>query len=266
MLQLTLDRIKKLIPAEHILTIVNKDHLHFAAQDLSTQPQDTIIVQPYCRETASGILLSVLHAYMRDPNAFVAIFPSDHFIVEEDIFMEHIASGFIFAKQCPQYLVILGIAPEYPDVEYGWIEKGDVIFRHKNREIYRVRRFCEKPSGLNAFTLHREGCLWNTFVMIGSAITLLNLFRSQLPELYFSFQGIVPHLRTASEESVLQDIFLSLPALNFSHTVLEKVPDHMCVIQLDGVYWSDWGNERRIRYDAEKLNIELISSPRSSSY
>ncbi len=62
MLRLTVDRVKKLIPAEHILTIVNKNHLHFAEKELSAQPRDTIIVQPFCRETASGILLPLLHA------------------------------------------------------------------------------------------------------------------------------------------------------------------------------------------------------------
>ncbi len=35
---------------------------------------------------------------MRDHAAFVAVFPSDHFIVEEDVFMEHVEAGYIFPK------------------------------------------------------------------------------------------------------------------------------------------------------------------------
>ena len=46
----------------------------------------------------------------------------------------------------------------------------------------RVNRFWEKPSLSKARDLMNRGCLWNTFVTVGRASTLLALLRSQIPD------------------------------------------------------------------------------------
>ncbi len=70
----------------------------------------------------------------------------------------------------------------------------------------------------------------------------------------------MPLLQTPAEELALQNVFSSLHVINFSTLVLEKATHHLCVLQVQGVYWSEWGSEKRILYDAEKLNIDLLSS------
>src|ERR1041385_844288 len=98
MLRHTVDRVQWLLPRERLLTIINCHHLKYAEEHLSDQLPQNIIVQPYCRETAAGILLPLLHIVHRDPEAVVGLFPSDHFIVEERSFMEFVSRAFEFAR------------------------------------------------------------------------------------------------------------------------------------------------------------------------
>ncbi|MGE5811575.1 MAG: hypothetical protein ACM339_08735 [Ignavibacteria bacterium] len=48
--------------------------------------------------------------------------------------------------------------------------------------------------------------------------------------------------------------------MNFASSVLEKIPDCLCVMEVSDVYWSDWGEEQRIRNDIEYLDLKLIDS------
>jgi mannose-1-phosphate guanylyltransferase len=84
MLRRTIRRAERIISPERLLTVVINPHLPYVKQQLCDRPSETIIVQPCNRETAPGILLPLLHVYQRDPQAIVAILPSDHFILEEE--------------------------------------------------------------------------------------------------------------------------------------------------------------------------------------
>ena len=95
MLEHTVDRAEKLIPQQQIVTVVSKHHLRFAAvqRQLARQLPTNIILQPENKETLPGILLPLMHVYKRCPKGIVALFPSDHFILEEDRFMYHVAQA-----------------------------------------------------------------------------------------------------------------------------------------------------------------------------
>jgi mannose-1-phosphate guanylyltransferase len=42
------------------------------------------------RGTTAGVLFPAHWVFRRDPDATVAVFPSDHFVLEEATFMEHV--------------------------------------------------------------------------------------------------------------------------------------------------------------------------------
>ena len=121
MLEHTLDRIKLLIPFQQILTIINSDHQEFIQKQLVNQPLETIIVQSCRRDTAMGILLPLLHIHKQDPQAHVAIFPSDQFILEEKKFMQYVSHAFDFSHNHQELIVLLGISSFQVEPEYGWI-------------------------------------------------------------------------------------------------------------------------------------------------
>jgi len=257
MLQHTLDRVKLLIPFQQILTIINHDHQEFVQEQLDGQPLETIIVQPHGRDTAIGILLPLLRLYHQDPQAHVAIFPSDQFISEENIFMEYVAHAFRFISNNTNSIVLLGIQPSKVEMEYGWIEKGKVIDNTGKMKIHQVSRFWEKPDRSTAEALFEKGCLWNTLVMVGAVSTLLLQFQKIIPGVFDQLYDTISLYKPLEREAILSEIYPSLPSMSFSKAILEKCTDELCVLGISDIYWSDWGNEFRILGDVERLNLKL---------
>src|SRR5205807_2156771 len=112
MLRNTLERAREILPPSRILTIINKKHIDFAREDLADQPAENIIVQPANCETGPGILYPLLHVYHRDPESVVALFPSDHFVREDRLFMAYVEDAAKFVGLHPDLLVVLGIEPD----------------------------------------------------------------------------------------------------------------------------------------------------------
>jgi len=129
MLEHTLHRAEKLIPAQKLLIVIAKEHLQFdeVRRQIASRPRECIIIQPQNKDTGAGILLPLMHLHKRDPTAIVTVFPSDHFILEEDLFMRHVERAFRIVESDGARIVLLGTEPNEPDPEYGYILYGGRI-------------------------------------------------------------------------------------------------------------------------------------------
>lgn len=255
MLRHTLLRAERIIPPEHLLTVVIEPHLRYVGEELYDRPSETIVVQPSNRETAPGILLPLLHIHQRDALAIVAILPSDHFILEEEPFMAAVENAAAFVSNHPEYPVLLGVEPRAPEVEYGWIELGKVIGQHRDSEVYQVGCFWEKPSLEEAGVLYLKGCLWNTMVVVARATALLELFERLTPTLMNRFEPIRGILSSPEGAVALQKVYAELPPVNFSQAVLVPTPHRLGVVRVRGVYWSDWGDPTRLQQDFARFGL-----------
>ncbi len=252
MLRHTIDRAERVVVPHRLLIIVNRPHLPYAQEEFRDRPLGTIIIQPCNRETVAGILLPLLHIYHRDPAAVVCIFPSDHFILEEDRFIDYVKSAALVTG-CHGLHVLLGADPDRPEAGYGWIEVGENIGLQQGEELYRVRKFVEKPNIEVSEALYLKRCLWNTLVLVGRVETLLELFQELIPEVFGPFQRIRRALGSAREEEAVREVYARLPTENFSRAILQRSPQHLGVLRMEGVYWSDWGEEERIQSDLARF-------------
>lgn len=246
MLQHTVDRLTPLIPPDRILTVITRHHLERVRELLQGWSANRLIIQPENRDTAPGILLPLLRIHALNPGATVAIFPSDHFILEETVFMEHVLRAVEFLEGHENLLVLIGVAADRPDTGYGWIEPGQQIRQRSGFGLFRVRRFWEKPDPSSARQLYLQGCLWNSLVVVSRLCVFLRLIRETLPEIWDRFQGIRQTLGSAREAKALKSVYRGMPAVNLSCGLLEKIPDRLGVVPVKGVLWSDWGEEERI--------------------
>ncbi|MBM4260285.1 MAG: hypothetical protein FJ143_08230 [Deltaproteobacteria bacterium] len=115
------------IEREQTLYVVNQQHEAYYSQIFSGESMDNLVVQPRNRGTAPAILYSLLRIAAKDPKAVVAFFPSDHYISDNQKFMAHIRTGLNTVRRREDLVVLLGLEPESPEVEYGWIEPAHVI-------------------------------------------------------------------------------------------------------------------------------------------
>ena len=242
----------ELAPAR-TLYVVNRAHENYYTPILSCKASENLVVQPRNRGTAPAILYSLLRIAARDPKAIVAFFPSDHYISDNDKFMAQIRTALDTAHKRPDLALLLGLEPESPEVEYGWIEPGRPIPGQK--KIFGVRRFWEKPNKMLAQVLQLRGCLWNSFVMIASVQALLEIIESAIPALYHCFAGVAPHFGGASESTAIDGLYAKMSEVNFSHQVLALKPERLAVLKVTGVRWNDLGEPKRVMASLEMAGV-----------
>jgi len=253
LLEETRDRTALELPPERTLYVFNRAHENFYRPVLINKPTDDLVVQPGNRGTAPAILYSLLRIAARAPRAIVAFFPSDHYISDNAKFMAQIRTALDTAASRRDLIMLLGLDPESPEIEYGWIEPAPAI--HGHAKVFGVRRFWEKPNPMLAQVLQLRGCLWNSFVMVASVQALLDIIESAIPELYRSFAALTPLLGTAAEVKAIELLYSRLAEINFSHQVLALKPERLAVLKVTGVRWNDLGEPKRVMASLDMAGV-----------
>lgn len=272
MLEHTLDRAEKLIPRPKLLVVTAKEHLQFeeVRRQMASRPQQCIISQPENKDTGPGILLPLMHLHKRDPAAMVAVFPSDHFILEEDLFMQHVERAFRIVESDRSRIVLLGTDPNEPDPEYGYILYGGTSDPAGVDGGRTVEMFVEKPSADAAKIIIRKGALWNTLVLVFTCTTLLHAIERAAPDLYRSFDPIEDAIGTPDEQPVIERVYQKLSSFNFSKDILEALShenrQNLRVLPVRRVTWSDWGTSDRLSGTLRQLGAPDLVTASAGSY
>jgi mannose-1-phosphate guanylyltransferase len=249
LLETTRRRAARLIPPHRTFVVVTRTHERYYASQLSAMWRRRRVVQPGDRGTATALLYALLRVAAVAPAAPVAVFPSDHHVSDDRVFMAHVAAAFRAAGARPDLVVLLGVAPDGPETDYGWIEPGDPISVPAGPitpALHRVRRFWEKPALPIARQLETAGGLWNSFVLVGAIPAFLDLFRQAMPAAYHAFTPVRAILGSRLEEPAVRDLYATLPAADFSRDVLAPNAARLAVLRLAGVRWSDLGDPGRV--------------------
>lgn len=229
---------------ERTLHVVNRLHEPYYAPLLGDEPSANMVIQPRNLGTAPAILYSLLRITALDQDAVVALFPSDHYISDNRKFMAHIRTALDAAHQRRDLIILLGIEPESPEVEYGWIEPNGSV--KGPAQVFGVRRFWEKPHQMLAQILQLRGCLWNSFVMVASANAWIEIIETSTPDLYSAFEGLSSLFGTRAETRAIDQLYGRLEEVNFSHRVLALSPERLAVLKVTGVRWNDLGEPKRV--------------------
>jgi len=245
LLERTSRRVSLSIAAENTAVIVTETHEAFYRSALNHMASENLVIQPVNKGTAPAILYSLLRIDKVAPNATAAFFPSDHHFSDDERFMSHVEAAFDAVAARPDLVILLGITPDAPEEQYGWIEPGQSVHANASGHFYQVRRFWEKPSRPLAQELMEKGCLWNSFVMIGQVRALLAMIREALPDLYRRF-ALIKELDLLAEQKLACQLYGSIPSINFSQAVLANRPEDLALFPVSGIEWSDLGEPARV--------------------
>jgi mannose-1-phosphate guanylyltransferase len=249
LLEATLDRTKHFAGRERTLVIVNRNHLDVAREQLRGLPPRNVLVQPCNRDTGPGLLFALVHLQRRNANALVAVFPSDHYVDDGRAFIAHVKRAVGIVTEQTEKVAVLGIRPDRVEPGYGHILPARSISTHEDAgPAFAVAAFREKPSLEVAHRLFLEGGLWNSFVMVFHVGRMLDLLRWAAPresERMWQF---------SSDPGGLATLYGDITAWNFSSQVLARIPEHLIVLPVDDVHWSDWGTRESIEHTLRILN------------
>jgi mannose-1-phosphate guanylyltransferase len=251
LLELTLRRAERLVPRSRVVTVVAARHLRWWQRDLARHRTENAVVQPANRGTAAGIALPLLEIVERDPRARVVVLPSDHFVADEAVLERAARRALAALAGHPDEIVLLGIEPDAPDGEYGWIVAGDEL----GAGLHAVVSFVEKPSAAVARCLLARGGMWNSFVFAASAASLLALLERRLP-------ALVAELRAARSAGRLARAYESLPDADFSREILQAEPSALRLLTVPACGWSDLGTPERLATCLAGRRFAPVASPR----
>lgn len=233
MLQDTVERVAPLIAPEHTLVITGETLAQPIRTQLPQLPPRNFLLEPMGRNTAPCVGLAAL--YIPDPEACMAILSSDHVIRDPQEFRRTLQIAVDMASE-GEHLVIFGVKPTGPETGFGYIQRGEQV----KPEVYRVRKFTEKPDYPTArqFVASNE-YYWNSGMFVWKVSTLLSVIERYLPDLYQGLMTIRPAIGTPDEQQVISEVFASLEAISIDYGIMEKA-DTTYVVPGD-FGWSDLG-------------------------
>jgi mannose-1-phosphate guanylyltransferase len=246
MFQHTVKRATTLTSPKRTMVVAALHHHSEVSSQLRGLPIGKLFLQPTNCDTAAGIFLPLAYLRARDPNAIVVILPSDHFIYPEHPFLETVRQAMASADAMPACMLLLGVQPDGLETDYGWIQRGLPVHGSPDYPVYAVSSFLEKPGAAQADAALRTGGLWNTLVITATVESLWQAGCTCFPDMMPLFERVMPAWDTPDEGSLLAAAYRKMPVYNFSSHLLQRLPEHVAVMELTGVLWSDWGKPERI--------------------
>jgi len=247
MIQHTWKRAKALSPAQQVVTVMDQSHWGYVRTQLIQESLGRVVWQPENRGTGPGVFLPLSYIRSHDPNGTVVLWPADHFVFPADPLIQLIREAAVLVQDQPQQMVLLTVPPQSREKDYGWVLPGALVPHHGGCRVREVRRFVEKPQDAQLADISLEGGQWNTLVVIAKVQTLWEAGRQCIPEVVTPLEKHAGGIGTSSEHQMLMNLYRTIPTRNFSSDLLSLIPQQLSMIELTGVYWSDWGRPERIQ-------------------
>ncbi len=237
--QSTVNRLVDVFPPERILVVTVAEQASEMQVQVPSIPLENYLIEPAPRGTASVVGLAAAILEKRDPEAAMAILPSDHFIRNRDLFHYLLRTAFNIASQ--NYLVTLGITPLYPSTAYGYIQQGELLDGDFKYPAYKVRRFKEKPDEKTAQEFLRSGDhSWNSGMFVWRADAILAEINKQMPVLADALNKISAVWNTPNQTETLDALWHDLKVETVDYAVMERA-ERVAVLPAGGLGWSDVG-------------------------
>ena len=256
--QHTLDRMLCVTSPARTLVVVGRGHQDAWAQ-IGRRNPGMVLVQPRNAGTAAGVFLPLTYIRARDPKATVVITSANQFVYPEDRFLGEILYAVRAVEKLPAKVVGLAARADGPDSEYGWIKADHELITLGLRSIRAVHTFLHRPEPQLARLAYASGALWQTGIMAAQVETWWNLGRSILPEMMKLFERLSEAINTPKEPQVLREIYERMPVRSLSRDLLAAAPGATAVMEMQGIWWSDWSHPERIMRTLMRLGRDADS-------
>ena len=222
------------------MVLCNEDHRFLVAEEFRAAniQSGSIILEPAPRNTAPAIAAAALILSQTDPDALVAVLPSDHVI--SDIPAFHGAVDRATKAALNGQLVTFGITPTRPETGYGYIQANEPLDGHNS--AFSVSRFVEKPDQKTAqHYFDSKTYYWNSGMFLFRASDFLTELEMHAPDVLISCKKAVQHMSEANGFfSLEQSTFETAPSISIDYAVMEKTI--RATVIPSNIGWSDVGS------------------------
>ena len=238
LLQLTVDRVREIVPPEQIVLVTNAAYADIIREQLPDLKEENLLLEPARRNTAPCILWAARHISAKDPDASIVVLPADHLILREEEFRKSLREGFEFVEAGDR-LLTLGILPTGPATGYGYIQRGSECDGWPG--ICRVKTFTEKPDREMAEVFISTGeFLWNAGIFLWTVSAILDAYRCHAAEMSALFDEGTGIYGTPGEPAAIDSLFPRAESISVDYAIMEKA-GNVYVKGVD-IGWSDLGS------------------------
>lgn len=245
MIQETYDRVAKVVPKQNVFISTTAQYKSLALEQLPEIKESQLIIEPLPRGTAAAIALVAKKIYEINPKAAIATVASDHAIKNPDEFVSVLSLALEAVAKQKEKLAVVGINPTFPDSGLGYIKMGKEFANLKERRIFYVDSFIEKPDKKTAEKyLAGWEYLWNAGYFIFSAKSFLDWTKKLKPKIY----------KTINDKKI-EASYKSLENEPVEPAIVEKLGKENRLVIPSQLQWSDVGNWGSL-YDFLKDSFE----------
>lgn len=239
LIQLTYDRFEPISPPENVWVVTNKKYVDIVKRQLPEIPVGNILCEPCRRNTAPCIAYVSWRIKKECPTANIVVTPSDHIVLNIPEFRRVISNSLSFTSETDA-IVTLGMKATRPETGYGYIQADLTLCSPRNKEIFRVDSFREKPDLETAKKyLAENNYFWNAGIFLWSVRTIVNAFRIYQPALANIFESMSDVYGTDKEQDVIDERFPECENISVDYAIMEKAEEiFVCPADFG---WSDLG-------------------------
>jgi mannose-1-phosphate guanylyltransferase/mannose-6-phosphate isomerase len=221
------------------LVVTGEAHRFLIAEQLRQSGIEpaAIVLEPCARNTAPAAALAALWLLQRDPDAVMALMPTDHMVRDRAAWLEALDLAEAAAQK--GFLVIFGVQPAGPETGYGYIEHGEAL--EVVPGVYRVEAFTEKPDAQTAQAYLDGGRhLWNSGMAVMRAQDCLSELEQLEPKVVAACRESLAKARVDLDFLRVEEAaFAAGPSISLDHAVMERTAKAAVVPADFG--WSDVG-------------------------
>lgn len=250
LMQLTYDRFEGVVDAANVWIVTNQQYTARVQEQLPEVPTSHILSEPCRRNTAPCIAYVSWRIKQNDPKANIVVTPSDHIVTNPVEFRRVVTQCLKFTQESDA-IVTLGMKPTRPETGYGYIQ-GDLSSAcARNKEIFRVEQFREKPNRETALRyIQQNNFYWNAGIFIWSANTIVNAFRIYQPSIAKIFDRIREKLGTPEEQALIDEFYPECESISVDYAIMEKAEEiFVCPADFG---WSDLGTWGSLLVQSQK--------------
>jgi mannose-1-phosphate guanylyltransferase len=214
--KMTLSRARSIVPRDQIVVVIDRAQKLRWSESLAMLPGRNVIAQPHHRGSAIEVLLAALTMLERDPSARIIAMPTDHYVSNETALASSLLDAATPTAQTRNNLALIGIKPEQPATESGYIVPGR-WFEDGTRSVLRI----VKPSGkVAASDLVARGALWDSAIVAARAPVLVGLLRACIPNLVDEIETALAQGDGADvRQRALARVYARLPLVDLSYVL-----------------------------------------------
>lgn len=258
MVQMTVNRLNGLIPMERIFVVTGERYVDLVLDQLPELPKKNIIIEPVSRNTAPCITLSAFYIERQYENSTIIVLPSDHIIKNEEKFRNTIGIADYFLKENEDAIVTLGVRPDRPETNYGYIKYNESFSIINEAEIRNVDMFVEKPDDEKAQQYLKAGnFLWNSGVFVWKARNILKLAEKYIKNTYDILKEIA-YGTDEEYENRLNSNYSKVDNVSIDYAIMEKGKSIYVILSDFG--WDDigtWNSVERYCPKDENNNVYI---------